>query len=64
MVNLEVVLSPDEADLVMRALDPAREVTHQQTSNRAFSPTEVTLSFTQTIDLFGRLRMRCPRLGD
>jgi hypothetical protein len=30
MVKLEVVLSPDEAALVMRALDRAREVTHEQ----------------------------------
>ena len=30
MVKLEVVLSPDEADLVLRALDRAREVTHKQ----------------------------------
>jgi hypothetical protein len=30
MVKLEVILSPDEADLVLRALDRAREVTHEQ----------------------------------
>ena len=30
MVKLEIVLSPDEADLVLRALDRAREVTHEQ----------------------------------
>jgi hypothetical protein len=30
MVKLEVVLSPDEAALVLAALDRAREVTHQQ----------------------------------
>ena len=29
MVKLEIVLCPDEADLVMRALDRAREVEHQ-----------------------------------
>jgi hypothetical protein len=29
MVKLEIVLSPDEADLVMRALDRAREVHHE-----------------------------------
>ena len=28
MVKLEIVLSPDVADLVMRALDRAREVEH------------------------------------
>jgi hypothetical protein len=31
MVKLEIVLSPDEADLVLRALDRAREVVHGDT---------------------------------
>ena len=30
MVKLEIVLAPDEADLVMRALDRAREVVHEE----------------------------------
>ena len=33
MVKLEVILSPDEADLVLRALDRAREVTHEQAAD-------------------------------
>jgi hypothetical protein len=33
MVKLEVVLAPDEADLVLGALDRAREVTHRQTAD-------------------------------
>jgi hypothetical protein len=31
MVKLEIVLAPDEADLVLRALDRAREVEHEET---------------------------------
>jgi hypothetical protein len=31
MVRLEIVLAPDEADLVLRALDRAREVVHEET---------------------------------
>ena len=30
LVKLEIVLTPDEADLVMRALDSAGEVTHEK----------------------------------
>jgi hypothetical protein len=33
MVKLEVILSPDEADLVLRALDRVREVTHEQAAD-------------------------------
>jgi hypothetical protein len=35
MVKLEIVLSPDEADLVVRALDRAREVAHEQSKTDA-----------------------------
>ena len=31
MVRLEIVLAPDEADLLLRALDRAREVVHEET---------------------------------
>ena len=35
MVRLEIVLAPDEADLVLRALDRAREVAHGETGASA-----------------------------
>jgi hypothetical protein len=35
MVKLEIVLAPDEADLVLRALDRAREVVHEETDASA-----------------------------
>jgi hypothetical protein len=35
MVRLEIVLAPDEADLVLRALDRAREVVHEETDASA-----------------------------
>jgi len=35
MVKLEVILSPDEAALVLTALDRAREVTHEQVDEQA-----------------------------
>jgi hypothetical protein len=35
MVKLEIVLAPDEADLVLRALDRAREVEHDETDASA-----------------------------
>jgi hypothetical protein len=39
MVKLEVVLSPDEAELVLRALDRAREVKHEQNQTDASAET-------------------------
>ena len=38
MVKLEIVLAPDEADLVLRALDRAREVVHGGTDVSAEAP--------------------------
>ncbi|HJX66897.1 MAG TPA: DUF222 domain-containing protein [Polyangia bacterium] len=35
MVRLEIVLAPDEADLLLRALDRAREVVHEETDDSA-----------------------------
>jgi hypothetical protein len=35
MVRLEIVLAPDEADLLLRALDRAREVVHEETDGSA-----------------------------
>jgi hypothetical protein len=35
MVRLEIVLAPDEADLLLRALDRAREVVHEETNASA-----------------------------
>jgi len=35
MVRLEIVLEPDEADLLLRALDRAREVVHEETDASA-----------------------------
>ena len=35
MVRLEIVLAPDEADLVLRALDRVREVVHEETDASA-----------------------------
>jgi hypothetical protein len=35
MVRLEIVLAPDEADLLLRALDRAREVVHEETDASA-----------------------------
>ena len=35
MVRLEIVLEPDEADLLLRALDRAREVVHEETDDSA-----------------------------
>jgi hypothetical protein len=42
MVKLELVLCPDEADLVMRALDRAREVEHAETSDVSAAGSEET----------------------
>ena len=39
MVKLEIVLSPDEADLVLTAIDRAREVRHEQTKSRVSAET-------------------------
>jgi hypothetical protein len=39
MVKLEVILSPDKADLVLRALDQAREVKHDQSKTDASAET-------------------------
>jgi hypothetical protein len=38
MVKLQIVLAPDEADLVLRALDRAREVVHGETDVSAEAP--------------------------
>ena len=35
MVKLELVLEPDEADLILRAVDRAREVRAEQAARRA-----------------------------